>query len=325
MEQDCVLPQRGVPITSGGPVPRIKTRGGPRQLVRLVKALNEQQSRDVCEIGMGGLLGLRVTELPLRLGRWLVSNFDPSQMAINVCDGSYIQITNEDVAAVLGLPNGTVPIYERDSQVVGHDLHAWRVKVNKRKGNITVKALVTHLLTLKDGGVWFKRHFCVVVVSSLIASVSNGYANQRTVHMFREVNKIKDLDWCGYLLRSLVATRRCWVQDKSRKFMGPLLFLTLLYMDRLTVGLRDVPRSIPVFVGWTTQCVKAREAREVLAQGFGSGHLDPPLRATDPNVGSTSVIMGCPNPREAPKPTRGQALLGARPSMVCSRELWGAC
>lgn len=157
---------------------------------------------------MEWLLGLRVNEIPLRLGYWLVFNFDPVQMRLKLAYGNFIGITKEDVAAVLGLRNGLAPILERDSQAVSTELREWRDKVNQRRGRITVKALATQLLNLRDGGVWFKRHFSVNVVTSLIASVSNGYVNQQIVHLFREVNKIKDLDWCGYLLRFLVAAHR---------------------------------------------------------------------------------------------------------------------
>ncbi|XP_031119232.1 uncharacterized protein LOC116022603 [Ipomoea triloba] len=147
------------------------------------------------------------------------------------------------------------------------------------------------MLELKGGGEWFRRHLSVVVVSTLIASVSNGYANQKTVHMFRDVDRITDLDWCGYLLRSLVVAHGHWTQDRTRKFMGPLLFLILLYADRVVVGGRDVPRSIPTLNGWTTELLKAREAREITAQGFGQGMLDDPPHPTDFHAPSVEASL----------------------------------
>nr|GMD08069.1 uncharacterized protein LOC109157732 isoform X3 [Ipomoea batatas] len=99
--------------------------------------------------------------------------------------------------------------------------------------------------------------------------------------MFCDVDRIKDLDWCGYLLRSLVAAHGYWTQDRTRKFTGPLLFLILLYADRVVVGGRDVPRSIPTLNGWTTGLLKARETRDITAQGFGQGLLDDPPHPTD--------------------------------------------
>nr|GMD08068.1 uncharacterized protein LOC109160869 [Ipomoea batatas] len=158
-------------------IPAFTTHGGPRELVRVVSSLTQCQREDVISIGMGGLLGLQVAELPLQLGEWLVGNFDLDMMALKLCNGSYISIATQDVARVLGLSNGPLPISERDGQQVPPELRAWREEIKHRKGKITVKALGTQMLELKDGGEWFRRHFSVIVVSSLIASVSNGYAN----------------------------------------------------------------------------------------------------------------------------------------------------
>nr|GLL49693.1 uncharacterized protein LOC109155623 isoform X3 [Ipomoea trifida] len=91
----------------------------------------------------------RDQEIPLRMGYWLLSNFDPAGMALKLANGSSITITKEDVATVLGLPNGIVPITERDGPIVGPELRAWRDKVNQRRGKITVRALGTLLLELK--------------------------------------------------------------------------------------------------------------------------------------------------------------------------------
>nr|GMC93902.1 uncharacterized protein LOC109155623 isoform X3 [Ipomoea batatas] len=109
--------------------------------------------------------------------------------------------------------------------------------------------------------------------------------------MFRDVDRITDLDWCGYLLRSLVVAHGHWTQDRTRKFMGPLLFLILLYADRIVVGGRDVPRSIPTLNGWTTELLKALEAREITAQGFGQGLLDDPPHPTDFHAPSVEASL----------------------------------
>nr|GMD72438.1 uncharacterized protein LOC109150699 isoform X4 [Ipomoea batatas] len=304
-------PLRTARMGGDGSLPKIKVRGVPRELLRVVTDLNQCQRQGVCDIGMGGLLGFRVNEISSRLGYWLVSNFDPSLMRLKLANGSFISVTNEDVAGVLGLPNGLVPIVERDSQVVSTELREWRDKVNKRRGRITVKALATLLLNLRDGGVWFQRHFCIVVVTSLVASVSNGYVNQQIVHMFRDVNKIKDLDWCGYLLRSLVAAHGFWKQDKTSKFTRPLTFLTLLYVDRLVVGARDIPRSIPMLDGWTTELLKTREAREVASQGFGHGMVDAPPCETNMPTMFVSALGGALHPQHALRPSAVLPMRGA--------------
>nr|GMC95379.1 uncharacterized protein LOC109155364 [Ipomoea batatas] len=94
-------------------------------------------------------------------------------MSLHLPSRSKISIMR-NVAAVFGLPCGTVTITECDSQV-------------------------TH----NNAGIWFKRHFNVAVVSTLIKSEHNGYVNQKIVHMFDDTNGIAKLDWCGYLLKCL--------------------------------------------------------------------------------------------------------------------------
>nr|GMC91943.1 uncharacterized protein LOC109155364 [Ipomoea batatas]GMC97623.1 uncharacterized protein LOC109155364 [Ipomoea batatas] len=94
-------------------------------------------------------------------------------MSLHLPSRSKISIMR-NVAAVFGLPCGTVTITECDSQV-------------------------TH----NNAGIWFKRHFSAAVVSTLIKSEHNGYVNQKRVHMFDDTNGIAKLDWCGYLLKCL--------------------------------------------------------------------------------------------------------------------------
>lgn len=69
-------------------------------------------------------------------------------MRLKLTNGSFISITKEDVVVVLGLPNGLVPILERDIQVVSAELRESGEKVNQCRGRIIVKALATQLLNL---------------------------------------------------------------------------------------------------------------------------------------------------------------------------------
>nr|GMD95380.1 uncharacterized protein LOC109160869 [Ipomoea batatas] len=130
-------PPRIPRMPTEGPNPAIKLRGGPRKLVTLVASLTQRQRQDVISIGMEGLLSLQVTEMPQLLGHWLVAHFEPATMSLKLGNGRYISITAQDVAHVLGLPNGPVPITERDGQLVGTELRAWREETKQRKGKIT--------------------------------------------------------------------------------------------------------------------------------------------------------------------------------------------
>nr|GMD31260.1 uncharacterized protein LOC109155623 isoform X2 [Ipomoea batatas] len=240
----------------------IKTRCRPKPLVCAIKDFNSRQCEAVREIGFGGVLELQVTNAPLRLGYWLVTNFHPEDMSVHLPNGMKLLLTKDDVAATLGLPCGPITITEWDSQVVGPYLRQWRDKLCQPEGDVTVKALCNAMLRCKDGDVWFKRHFSVVVVSTLIASEHNGYVNQKIVHMLHDVDRIADLDWCGFLLKRLVNCHEDWSQRKRL---------------RLVIGKRDVQRVVPSLKGWSTKMLKARESLEITYGGFGLGQLDAPL------------------------------------------------
>ncbi|XP_019197530.1 PREDICTED: uncharacterized protein LOC109191353 [Ipomoea nil] len=120
---------------------QINPRGTPKDLANFMGTLTTLQMEDVIAIGLGALLGFKITEVPLRLGHWLVTHFDPAKMRIDLGNGRYIPVTKEDVAAVFGLLCGPIPISERDSQVVSPEFREWRDVVEQRRGRITVRAL----------------------------------------------------------------------------------------------------------------------------------------------------------------------------------------
>nr|GLL39698.1 uncharacterized protein LOC109155623 isoform X3 [Ipomoea trifida] len=337
--QDRQRPPRARRMPRDGLLPKINTRGVPRELVNVVTGLNQCQRQHVCDTGMGGLLGFQVNEISLSLGYWLVSNFDPSQMRLKLANGSFISVTKEDVATVLGLPNGFVPIIERDSPASSQQTCRGSGTTRKRGSSRGLRRRPAGEGRTANcrGGQRAKGGANAIAdwtVVSYVAterqrpearaaemrSVSNGYVNQQIVHMFGDVNKIKDLDWCGYLLHSLVAACEFWVEDKSRKFTGPLMFLTLLYVDRLVVGARDIPRSIPVLDGWTTELLKTREAREVVAQGFGHGMVDAPPQETNMLPRFVTALGGAPHPQHVPGPSTGHPMHGRTTELLKTRE-----
>nr|GMC62898.1 uncharacterized protein LOC109160887 [Ipomoea batatas] len=124
------------------------------------------------------------------------------------------------------------------------------------------RSLCNAMLRCKDGDVWFKRHFSVVVVSTLVASEHNGYVNQKIVHMLQDVDRIADLDWCGFLLKSLVNCHEDWSQRKR------------LRTHHLLNCKRDVQRVVSSLKGWSTKMLKARESLEITYGGFGLGRLE---------------------------------------------------
>lgn len=207
--------------------PSFNTRCTARDFVQAIKGFNARQKQAVDEIGMSGVLMLEITDPPLRLGRWLVTHFIPANLSLELGEGKTLEITKEDVATTLGIPLGTTEIMCRPSQKVGRELRDWRGEMGKRDCTITLRNVCDIMSTCRDGGEWFKRHFCVAVATVFIEGTQSGYANQQFLHQLEDVERIRELDWCGYLLKRLVKTHHDWVDDKMQRFTGPILFLTV--------------------------------------------------------------------------------------------------
>nr|GLL39484.1 uncharacterized protein LOC109155623 isoform X1 [Ipomoea trifida] len=266
------LPENYVANSSSSSDEDFKT--GPRTLVgtehagqRFVRANNAPNAQPSDGVSIN--TKIKVTDTPGRLGHWVVSHFRPEDMSLHLPDGSRISVMRHDVADVFGMPTGAVTITECDTQIGNAFLSEWRGELRQPKGKVTITALCNELLTHSNGGVWFRRHFTVAVVSTLIESEHNGYVNQKTMHMFGDTDKIAELDWCGYVLKCL-----------------------LLYVDRVVVGTRDNTRVRPVLKGWTTKMLNRREAREISAGGFGLGHLDTPLHVSNIHMQQTPLDGG---------------------------------
>nr|GLL37583.1 uncharacterized protein LOC109155364 [Ipomoea trifida] len=255
------MPFTGQPRLGASINNKTKVRGIAKSLVRALTTFNARQREDVIEIGFRGLLDfLQVIYTLGRLGHWLVSHFHVEDMSLHLPSGSIISITRDAVATVFGLPCGTVTIIERDIQIGNPLLTKWREELRQPKGKVTVPDLCNELLTHNNGGIWFKRHFSVVVVSTLLESEHNGYVNKKIVHMFGDMNGMPELDLCGYLLKCLVSTHEDWTTFRRLKYTGPVFFLMLLYANRVVVGSRDNTRERFLLKGWTSKLLKQREA-----------------------------------------------------------------
>ncbi|CAH9077259.1 unnamed protein product, partial [Cuscuta europaea] len=54
----------------------------------------------------------------------------------------------------------------------------------------------------------------------------------------------------------------------------------VLYVDRVVVYRRSVPRKVPALIGWNTPLLRERESEEIEAGGFGLGYLDEKMTIT---------------------------------------------
>ncbi|RAL49103.1 hypothetical protein DM860_015094 [Cuscuta australis] len=248
---------------------RIQSRASPNVLQKVVESLNEVQRREVVRIGFGSMLKIKLTELPAKLGYWVVEKFNPRSSSIELADGTKSAKKGEKCDI----------------------LDQLRVEIGSRYNKITPLELSEKVLQYTDGGVWFVRLFVLLVVSVLVDSSSHGYVNNWVLKSLEDVDGIAQLNWCEYVHRSLIDSRVKWEKGKRKYYTGPLLCLLVFYVDRVVLYRRDVERMSPAFLGWTSKILRDRENNEVKAGGFGLGYDDGRFvgEVVDASSGDTDV------------------------------------
>ncbi|VFQ96158.1 unnamed protein product [Cuscuta campestris] len=256
------------------PYGSLKTRSTPHVLMKAIQRMNVVQRAEVERIGFGSVLRLDIWELPSRLGLWVVSNYDARSSCLKLPDSTKMHITAEDVNTVLGWPVGGERVQNNKRNKDKSLLNEWRLKFDTTGIKITPNDVVEKMLECTEGGEWFVRHFVMLIVSVLVDSTSHGYVNALVMDNLRDVGRVPRLDWCQYVLDKLIENKLKWEKKKKQLFSGPLLFLLVFYVDRVSDFSRTVPRTYPVVLAWSGKELRKRENSEVTEGGFGSGHDD---------------------------------------------------
>ncbi|CAA0831252.1 Unknown protein [Striga hermonthica] len=212
----------------GDALPSINTRSSPAIFVKVVSGLTDDQKQAVRDMGFGRLLELTITMTPAKMGHWLVENFNHMDRKLKLYGGEKIHVKEDDVYVVLGLPRGTIEITNKKKKTESELLKEWVRLYNVSKpANITAMRVLDMIQNCDRSDDWFKRNFVVLMVTCLFESTSNGMANLRIIHLLSDLSNVMNMNWCSYMIRCLVCTKKSWNDNRGRKnFTGPLLFLT---------------------------------------------------------------------------------------------------
>ncbi|CAA0817951.1 Unknown protein [Striga hermonthica] len=234
-------------------------------------------------MGFGSLLDLTITATPVKMGYWLVDNFNHMDRKLQLYNGGKIHVKEDDAYSVMGLPRGTIEVTNRKKKTESGALKEW---ADVYSVSIATKITATRVLDMIQNcdrsDDWFKRHFLVLMITCLFESSQNEVANLRTVHLLDDLSNVSNMNWCAYMIRCLVGAKKSSTASQKRKnFTGPLLFLTLFYVDKVVLSIRTVPRSLPIFKSWNNGLLKARERDEIAAGAFGRRYVDDDIHESD--------------------------------------------
>uniref|UniRef100_A0A803MU23 Aminotransferase-like plant mobile domain-containing protein n=1 Tax=Chenopodium quinoa TaxID=63459 RepID=A0A803MU23_CHEQI len=213
----------------------LHSRMSPSSIVQVMESVSVNQLKAVRDIGFGSMELLKVTQLPLQLGLWLVQHFDANTCSLNIPNSDPFRIIEDHVHQVLGLPIGGIEIdksnFSRNSNVIKQ----WKKQFQSNSLSIKIGELKEFLRGHKSAGAMFKLNFVVLCVSTLMDGKQNMNINSDILTFLSDVDKIKDMNWSKYILDCLVKDKLFWEERSTRSFPGSLLFLMLLYVDQFVL------------------------------------------------------------------------------------------
>lgn len=176
-----------------------------------------------------------------------------------VVDGKIISLTKESVHCVLGIPLGGDP-FPSDT-VCGKEF-----VLNKfQKSSIPPVTFFSNKL-VKEGGTLSDEDlfvcFIIVALSSFLCANSSSTACPKYFGIFGDIKRVKEFDWCGYVLDWLLDGVKLFKKSKpskvkdNRTLAGCLYYLAVMYLDFVDFGPRRLPNTLPRICVWKGNMLK---------------------------------------------------------------------
>ncbi len=178
------------------------------------------------DMGFGDILRLQCRWVCKDLINWMVERFNPVSMSIDL-GSSKIELVDDDVRLVLGLPNGNIPFGPKTYSDVREAFAAkWPECNTKNKDGPYVSAIDKAVEEDKDAGEEFKRNFIVCLVSRLLAPASRAHCNWKFLRFIRNLEDVPKMNFCAFTLAELGDEMYKWKQETRPQMLnGCLLFL----------------------------------------------------------------------------------------------------
>ncbi|KAH6769975.1 hypothetical protein C2S52_014778 [Perilla frutescens var. hirtella] len=209
--------------------PKLKSRAIPGELVNAISTMGDAHKRAVREIGFGHILNLNVHLVPTHMEYWVLDSFDAHSCEIKFSSGRSIVVDADDVHYVFGFLKGGETIHTRRRSDVFDEEDKWYKQFDRTKGRVLLSRVREKMMEDVDGGDVFKKNFLVLLTSTLIENGVNGYVSPHLMYYMDKLDSIPNLDWCEYIVRSLIEHNVIWARNKTNYFGGPILFLTVWF------------------------------------------------------------------------------------------------
>ncbi|CAL5032171.1 unnamed protein product [Urochloa decumbens] len=218
----------------------------------VIDALTPGNRKVIEDYGFGALLMFDHCIAPYSFAKW-VAHLVNYRSADIVFNGKVISLTRETVHIVLGLPLTDIP-FPRDPSLGKSIVLS---KFNK-KSIPSVSFFANKLLQhepMCDEDIFIC--FIIVAMNNFLCPNESDTLCYKYFGIFHDIKNAKAFDWCGYALEWLIQGIKNFnsVKDGST-LAGCLYYLSVIYLDHVDFGARQVPKTIPRISVWNGSMIK---------------------------------------------------------------------
>ncbi|CAI9292937.1 unnamed protein product [Lactuca saligna] len=252
----------------------MKNRCSPKTLLSIILGMSKEQKESVRSMGFGALLKMKITDIPLKLGFYVLQNFDYERMVIDI-EGKELKVTSGFVHDMLGIPIGRTKLTQLDQWPKDDTSYdEWKQQF-KKDSIIRLSAIKNVIVSTIQVDLNFKLNFLVLFVNMLCKSTSMGRCNLFPLSYISRKTYISNIGWCNNVLDCLVRTKNSYIPYSDTSFfVGPSAFLVLFYADNIHSEALTITRKRPTIYYWSLEKIRYRETFEQEKGRFGLGELN---------------------------------------------------
>ncbi|CAI9285377.1 unnamed protein product [Lactuca saligna] len=275
----------------------MKNRCSPEALLSIILGMSKEQKEFVRSMGFGAFLKMKITDIPLKLGFYVLQKFDSERMVIDI-EGKELKVTTEFIHDMLGIPIGGTKLTQLDQWPKDDTSYdEWKQQF-KKDSIIRLNAIKNVMVSTTQADFNFKLNFLVLFVNTFCESTSMGRCNLFPLSYISRKTDISNIDWCSYVLDCLVRTKNSYIPYLDNSFfVGPSVFLVLFYADNIHSEALTVTRKRPTICYWSSEKIRYRETLEQEKGRFAVGELNEKF-VNEQNEGDTDLEDSDPDKDE---------------------------
>ncbi|GKB17253.1 hypothetical protein Tco_0851176 [Tanacetum coccineum] len=238
--------------------PTLRARAVPKSLFAAIRGSQVDMWSFLSEVCFNSFHNLAIDEIPSRVGRFCVANFNSFTYKLSLDSGDSIHVTPSKIHDILGILVGGISLFSLEARPVEHEfVQSWVDQFYPKPlkkiqvGDIALKLIFAHEVDFL-----FKVNFLTLFTNTTgrVAGLK-GEICLDVVRRLREDSDISKIDWCGYI-------HSCLEDSEIPKKR------TLLYFDSTKFDGVPVVRTRPAIRAWNSALMRQREKLELDAHNL---------------------------------------------------------